>query len=307
MSKVKKFATMFSLVILLVLGSLGLVACCGDAGNQSISLAVSSTLKTDAENVLEIMKDNVLNKLTGVDEGDLNNKGYYTVSEAMEEIPAFTDYYVLVGTVSNAEDLTSVGFGTVVYEKNETIPLSVGNNKFIEDKVYYYEDNKLYMAAPVVLVESAGQDTIKLNGQDVDFATVSAVEEIQFTDVAFCFHTTNSVEYSDGKYTLTYNEAGAKSMVGFYYEGMAQNDLSINRLYKNGKLNSYALVYNTDADKSGNYPLTYYFVSYIASGDVNEISESYNGAEYELTAYIQGKGVATATVVNNINYTEVEA
>lgn len=307
MSKVKKFATVFSLVILLVLGSLGLVACCGDPGETPISIDVSSTLKADAENVLEIMQDNVLDKLTKVDEGNTNNQGHYTVEEAMEEVPEFTNYYILVGTVSNAEDLTSVGFGTVIYEKDETIPLSVGNNKFIEDRVYYFENDKLYMAAPVVLVESAGQDVIKLNGQAVAFNAVSAVETINFSNVAFCFDTTNSVSFEDGKYTLTYNEAGSKSMVGFYYDGMAQNDLSVNRLYKNGELNSYSLTYNTDADKSGNYPLTYYFVSYSASGDVNEISESFDGAEYELTAYIQGKGVATATVINNINYTEAEA
>lgn len=253
------------------------------------------------------MQDNVLDKLTKVDEGNTNNQGHYTVEEAMAEVPEFTNYYILVGTVSNAEDLTSVGFGTVIYEKDETIPLSVGNNKFIEDRVYYFEDSKLYMAAPVVLVESAGQDVIKLNGQAVAFNAVSAVETINFSNVAFCFDTTNSVSFEDGKYTLTYNEAGGKSMVGFYYDGMAQNDLSVNRLYKNGELNSYSLTYNTDADKSGNYPLTYYFVSYIASGDVNEISESFDGAEYELTAYIQGKGVATATVINNINYTDAEA
>lgn len=307
MSKVKKFATMFSLVILLVLGSLGLVACCGDPGETPISISVSSTLKADAENVLEIMQDNVLDKLTKVDEGNTNNQGHYTVEEAMAEVPEFTNYYILVGTVSNAEDLTSVGFGTVIYEKDETIPLSVGNYKFIEDRVYYFEDSKLYMAAPVVLVESAGQDVIKLNGQAVAFNAVSAVETINFSNVAFCFDTTNSVSFEDGKYTLTYNEAGGKSMVGFYYDGMAQNDLSVNRLYKNGELNSYSLTYNTDADKSGSYPLTYYFVSYSASGDVNEISESFDGAEYELTAYIQGKGVATATVINNINYTEAEA
>ena len=307
MSKVKKFATMFSLVILLVLGSLGLVACCGESDDQPISISVSSTLKADAENVLEIMQDNVLDKLTKVDEGNTNNQGHYTVEEAMAEVPEFTNYYILVGTVSNAEDLTSVGFGTVIYEKDETIPLSVGNNKFIEDRVYYFEDSKLYMAAPVVLVESAGQDVIKLNGQAVAFNAVSAVETINFSNVAFCFDTTNSVSFKDGKYTLTYNEAGGKSMVGFYYDGMAQNDLSVNRLYKNGELNSYSLTYNTDADKSGSYPLTYYFVSYSASGDVNEISESFDGAEYELTAYIQGKGVATATVINNINYTDDEA
>ena len=299
MSKVKKFSTVFALVIMLILGSFALVACCGE---QNITFTISETLKSEAENVLEIMENNVLNKLPAK-EGE-STYSYYTYEEAKEAIPEFTEYYVLVGTVNNVTDLESVGFGDVVYDKDQTIPLSVGMTHFIKDKIYYFEDNKLYMAAPILLLESAGETKIKLNGQEVDFNMFPAAEEISFTDIKFCFDTTNEVDFNEdtNEYTLIYNEGAQKSMVGCYYDGMAQNDISINSLYKNGKLDSYSVTTNTDKDKDGNYPLTYYFVSY--KEDVNDINESYDGAKFELKSYIYGKGFATATFINQINYTE---
>ena len=165
------------------------------------------------------------------------------------------------------------------------------------------------MAAPIVLVESAGQTKIKLNNKEVDFNVNPSVETIDFTAVSFCFDTKNTVVHHENEdvYVCTYKEGAKKSMIGFYYEGMAQNDVSVNRLYKNGVLNSYSIVSNTDADKDSNYPLTYYFVPYVASGDVNEIdAEKHNNAQFELKAYIQGKGVATANIRNIIEYTNAE-
>ena len=313
MTIVKKISKLFSILAILMVGVLVFTAC-GDDDNKTnptnnASITISSTLKADAEEVLETMKNHVLDKLTKVDEGNTNGQGHYTFAEAQEEISEFTEYYVLVGTLSDVDDLTSVGFGNVSYSKDQTIPLSVGRNKFIEDKVYYVEDNKLYMAAPIVLVESAGQTKIKLNNKEVDFNVNPSVETIDFTAVSFCFDTTNTVVHHENEdvYVCTYREGAGKSMIGFYYAGMAQNDVSVNRLYKNGVLNSYSIVSNTDADKDSNYPLTYYLVPYVPSGDVNEIdAERHNNAQFELKAYIQGKGVATANIRNIIEYTNAE-
>lgn len=313
MVKIKKFATGLSLALILAVGGIGLAAC-GESTPKNASIEVSETFKTEAEAVLSNMEENVLNKLTKVDEiegqPDQNNKGTYTFEEAQQEVPAFTTYYVNVGTLSNVDTLESMGFGDITYTANQTIGLSVGNNKFIEDKIYYVEDNELFMAAPILLVESAGQDKINLNGKAVDFVSSDPVEIIEFTDVRFCFETTNTVSYDDENdvYTCTYREAAGKSMIGFYYDGNAQNDLSINRLYKNGELNSYSIVTNTDRDKDGNYPLTYYLIPWVGSGDVNEIdADRHNNAEFVLNAYIQGKGVATATVIDVIEYTNTDA
>ena len=315
MKKFRKILTSLSLALILVLGGIGLAACNDPDQTTPPSISVSESLKTDAENVLTIMKEHVVDKLTKVDivedKPDPNNVGTYTVAEAQAEIEEFVDYYVLVGTLSDVSDLTSVGFGDTSYSKDQTIPLSVGNNKFITDKVYYVEDSKLFMAAPIVLVESAGQNKIKLNGTEVDFNVNPAVKTIKFTNVDFFSKSTNKVTKDEktGIYTATYNEAAGKSMLGFYYEGSAQNDLVVSRLYKNGVLNSYSITFNTDRDKDGNYPITYYFVPWIPSGDVNEINaERHQDAKFELKSYILGKGVATATVIDHINYTDaVEA
>ncbi len=313
MVKIKKFATGLSLVLILAVCGIGLAAC-GEPTPKNASITVSETFKTEAEAVLSTMEKNVLNKLTKVDEingeADPNKKGTYTVEEAQQEVAAFTTYYVKVGTLSNVDTLESMGFGDITYTAGQTIELSVGNNKYIKDEIYYVEDNDLYMAAPILLVESAGQDKINLNGKAVDFIVSDPVETIKFTDVKFCFETTNDVSYDDESdvYTCTYREAAGKSMIGFYYDGNAQNDLSINRLYKNGELNSYSIVTNTDIDKDGNYPLTYYLIPWVTSGDVNEIdADRHNNAEFVLNAYIQGKGVATATVINVIEYTNTNA
>ena len=313
MKKFRKWATTLSLALILVLGGIGLAVCNDPGQTTPPSISVSKSLKTDAENVLTIMKEHVVDKLTKVDTvedvPDKNNKGTYTVAEAQAEVAEFTDYYVLVGTLSDVSDLTSVGFGDTSYSKDQTIPLSVGNNKFITDKVYYVEENKLFMAAPIVLVESAGQSKIKLNGTEVNFDVNPAVETIEFTDVKFCFETTNTISKNEetGVYTATYNEAAGKSMLGFYYKDYAENDLAVNRLYKNGKLNSYSITFNVAADKEGNYPITYYLLPWIASGDVNEVNaEKHQDAKFELKSYIQGKGVANAVVINHINYTEAE-
>ncbi len=312
MKKFRKILTSLSLALILVVGGIGLAACNQpDQTTTPPSISVSESLKTDAENVLTIMKEHVVDKLTKVDlvEGvpDENEKGTYTVAQAQAEVKEFTKYYVLVGTLSDVSDLTSVGFGDTSYSKGQTIPLSVGENKFITDKVYYVEDSKLFMAAPIVLVESAGQNKIKLNGTEVDFNVNPAVETIEFTDVKFFNETTNKVtkDKNTGVYTATYDKAGGESKLGFYYEGNTENDLAVNRLYKNGALNSYSITFNTERDKDGAYPITYYFLPWVASGDVNEINaERHQNAKFELKSYIQGKGVATATVIDHINYTD---
>ena len=167
----KKFATMFSLALVVMLGGIGLAAC----GEKSPTIDVSSTVAADAANIVEVMKTSVINKLTKVNEGSTTNQGTYTVAEAMEEVPEFDEYYVVVGKLNNVESLDTLSFGDITFDKDQEIFLSVGNNKFIKDKVFYVEDGNLLMAAPMFLVESAGKTSVSLNGKSAKFEAVPAV------------------------------------------------------------------------------------------------------------------------------------
>lgn len=294
----KKFATMFSLALVVMLGGIGLAAC----GEKSPTIDVSSTVATDAANVIEVMKTSVINKLTKVNEGSTTNQGTYTVAEAMEEVPEFDEYYVVVGKLNNVDTLNTLSFGDVTFDKDQEIFLSVGNNKFIKDKVFYVEDGNLLMAAPMFLVESAGKTSVSLNGKSAKFEAVPAVPTFEFTDVRFTSETTNTVtKNNNGTYTLSYRETGAQSMVGFYFDDMPEKDtFSINRLCKNGELNSYAIDLNSIADKDGQYPVTYYTIPYTTAGVDSIDADEWNNSEMTVTSYVDRKGVATVTVINEL-------
>lgn len=305
MKKFKKFAVMFSLALVVALGGVGLAAC----GEKDPTIDVANNVVAEAANVIEVMRTDVVNKLTKVDEGsEASAQGTYTVAQVMEEVPTFSKYYVALGTLHNVDDLQSLSFGDATFDKDEEIYLSVGLNKFIKDKVFYVEDGTLYMAAPMFLVESAGKTTIKLNDKSAKFETTPAVETFEYTDVRFTSETTNTVEENpDGSYTLSYRETGAKSRVGFYFEDMPTDEtFSINRLYKNGELNSYALAINSVADKDGLYPVTYYTIPYTTESIDTIDAEKWENSTMTITSYVEDKGVATVTIVNHLVQTVEE-
>lgn len=295
MKKLTKNLLTASLSLSLLLAGGTMFAC-----NEKTELVLNDQIKTSAETIVANMADKVYNKLPG----EVGKA--YTVAEAKEEISDFTQYYVEIGTLKHVKEVNSITLGDVKFEKDQTISLSVGNSKTIKDKAYYVEDNKLFLAGPVVLFETANVNKITINDTEVDFNIQPAVATINYTKVDYLYSTTSTiekVENKDNEYNAIIRQANYASLLGFYYEGATADDVVLTRRMANGRFNGYGL---TDVEPETDYPLGCYFYNYVSDGNVDNVTASYDNVTWNYRAYIIGKGVANATVNVDIKYSTEE-
>ena len=185
MSKtLKKSLSILATIILLTI-SLFMLTACGDdeeppvTPTPSASFQTSSNVKTNTNAVIDNLVENVYNNAT-----DLGKKTTYSVAEVQEKIDGFT-YYVELGTMSNIDQVNSISFGNLTFKADQTFYLSIGNSNQLLDKVFYVQENKLYVAAPVVAFEAVENVKIKINDNEFNFDLDTTATSINLTNVAF--------------------------------------------------------------------------------------------------------------------------
>ena len=164
---IKKSLTMLAVLVILVMSVFVLSACGKDA-----KFEVSSNVKTNTNAVINNLVENVYNNAT-----DLGKKTTYSVAQVQEKIDGFT-YYVELGTMSNIDQVNSISFGNLTFKADQTFYLSIGNSNQLLDKIFYVQDNKLYVAAPVVAFEAVENAKIKINNNEFDF-------DLEFSEADF--------------------------------------------------------------------------------------------------------------------------
>lgn len=286
MSKtIKKSLTMLAVLVILVMSVFVLSACGKDA-----KFEVSSNVKTNTDAVINNLVENVYNNKT-----DLGTKTTYSVAEVQEKIDGFT-YYVELGTMSNIDDIKSISFGNLTFKAGQTFNLSIGNSNQLLDKIFYVQDNKLYVAAPVVAFEAVENAKIKINNNEFDFDLESTATPIKLTNVAFNSNcSSNAVKVSDTEYTL--NIRSGKEYAGLYYKDATADDVIITKRLLNGEFNGYGMVQPVQG--SNGYCSYFYAVGWVE--DFNKVNvEKFDGAVYDYSIYITNQD-AVANVKVNIN------
>lgn len=238
--------------------------------------------------------DTIVNKLVSdcYNASILGKGTTYSVSQIKDKISNF-NYYVEIGTIKNISDVKSISLGNLKFTKAQEFDLSIGNNNKIKDKVFYVENEKVYVAAPIIAFETINNAKIKINDNTFDLNLNNTASALEFNKVAFQNGSTNTIsKKSNSEYDISLNNF--TTWLGFYFEGATQNDVILTRKILNGNLNGYGL---TATENATDYPLAFYPAGYHANP--NDVSADYNNATMNYSAYIVNKGIANV----RLNYT----
>ena len=291
----KKSLSLFAVFILITM-SLFVLTACGDdeeppvTPTPSASFQTSSNVKTNTNAVIDNLVENVYNNST-----DLGKKTTYSVAQVQEKINGFT-YYVELGTMSNIDQVNSISFGNLTFNAEQTFNLSIGNSNQLLDKVFYVQENKLYVAAPVVAFEAVENAKIKINNNEFNFDLDTTATSINLTNVAFNSNSSSKAEkVSDTEYTL--NIKSGTEYAGLYYENATADDVIITRKILNGEFSGYGMVQPVKG--SNGYCSYFYTVGWVE--DFNQVNvDKFDGAVYDYSIYITNQD-AVANVKLNIN------
>jgi hypothetical protein len=254
-------------------GSLANPALSVPAGCNYLNMDVGTALDTKIgwlKTNLYNQYDQQLHELTSVE------KGYY---------------YVDLGVAKNVQ---SVKIHLTTYTSASTFRLSIGQNSFVEDKVYYISENHLFVAT--VFVGLYPSIEINENGVQLNYSTVPATTELTSTiDVyapvsGFSVSDPDDPTHYDKKLTLPRTNGGDHGSVSIVPDqALAASSVilcKINYDYGPAPIESYAF---TTADP---YNERYCIALYILYGkDLS--SGAYSGSHLAFTYYVMGAGYDT--------------
>lgn len=274
MKNLKKFllAVPFAIVMLCAGAFIG----CN--GKPAADFTSSKNIKSNVDNIVTNLTSNVYNKVGGTWAG---NK--LTMAEVNEILEADYNYYVDVGTL-NAKfgEVTSIKLGDQTFESDQEVELSVGNNSFIVEKAFYVENNKLFVAAPVIAFETRANSKIVINNKEFSLGLNPFTDSKAVTGVAFKNESDGTVAQVEESAEYNVQVNAVTSWLKIEFEGAEENDIAITKKVKDGQLNSYGIVTMDDASTNphiGFYPVT---------------PSQVDGLEpftFNYSAYVVGKGI----------------
>ena len=250
------------------------------------------------ENVLE-STNAIISDLTNniYNASSLGTSTNYSVADIKEKNANF-NYYVEAGTLENAEDVESITIGGTTFINEQTFNLSIGNSNFINDKCYYVEDNKIYVAGPIIAFETVNNSKIKINDSEFDFNLNKTVNESKFTNAEFSSGSTNTIKDQDGSFNIEFKDA--KSYLKLYYEGATANDIVLTKKVinnsGNSNINGVANYGLTKVENENNNPVGLYPIGYSKDALTENCYTWYNDATMNYQAYIIDKGIVSTTL-----------
>lgn len=269
----KKTLNVFAALVVLVISAFALSAC-GDKPSPSFEAA--SNVKATTIEIIDDFFERVYNNSSV-----LGTETTYSVEQIQNKIADF-EYYVEVGTIKDINEVKSISLNDTSFTENQTFYLSIGNANQLLDKVYYVEESKLYVAAPVVAFETVDNAKIKINNNEFNFDLDVTIDQINLTNVAFNTGANNTAsKVSDTEYDLTIKSG--TEYAGLYYNGASTSDTIITKRMLNGELNGYGIV---NPLNGSNGPCSYFYpVGWVENpADINY--EKFDGATFDYSLYI---------------------
>ncbi len=287
MKKLSKFLTCLAVGAFAIAGAVTLGACCGET--PKAELTINDDVKTATEEVVTYVKDT----LYTASKSALTEKSGYTVKELEEKGFDGVKYYTEVATLKNFNKVEKLRLGNENFTKNQTVAFSIGNSKFIEDKVWYVdEDDKLYVAAPILQIELTFNGEIEVEGVkaevtlfDDEIATDGTMTVKVPTAFAESENTATQVEEKN-EYDVTVNDT--TKWFGYDFGATAQKTVLTKK--KSAEDLQYG-VSNLDQDGEG-YVLGQYIGIY---NDAEATFERFNNKTYEVSVF-DGEKVSSTTI-----------
>lgn len=272
----KKSLNVFAALVVLVISAFALSACGeGDRTNSSPSFEAASNVKATTIEIIDDFFERVYNNSS-----ELGTETTYSVEQIQNKIADF-EYYVEVGTIKNINEVKSISLNDTSFTENQTFYLSIGKANQLLDKVYYVEESKLYVAAPVVAFETVDNAKIKINNNEFNFDLDVTIDQINLTNVAFNGANNTASKVSDTEYNLTIKSG--TEYAGLYYAGASTSDTIITKRMLNGVLSGYGIV--NPVNGSNGVCSYFYPVGWVKNpAEIN--CEKFDGATYDYSLYI---------------------
>ena len=246
----------------------------------------TETIPTDiASNML--LLDTGYN-ITGGESG-----GKYTAEEFKVLAPGF-EFYTEIGKVR--DDVTELTVGDTLFEADDLVTVSMGNNRFVEDNAFKVVDDKLYAATPILGFELFNNPELIVSGNAWDIPVQFDTEVIKtatLTNVKWQSGSANEVHLDevDGVSHVTFkvNDTASNKWLELLFE--PQNTWYLTqKTYVDAEDRVMGMTYGyTRADKSGeNDVLAFYPLSY---SDTEVKPHSWSMLDYKVV-FADGAGVA---------------
>ena len=268
----------------------GLTACGEDPADPPATPAMTFTVNEDVvADASDVMADLKMIHNNFPSEGTEFTLEEMLADSQFQAFPGFSEftYYVEIGTVANVTSVDSITVGSK-FVKDQTFELSIGRNNHLTAKVYYVEDNKVYVAAPVVVFEAVNLAEIKINDTkfDVDTeltAVAGSVETIAFETAS----STVVAGENAGEYDVVVKEANNPILLTF--AGVTSEDFVVVKKVIGDEV-SYAISEVRASDKLAVYPVPY------SAEPLTEAYDAYNGTTREYSIYVLDGSVYTITL-----------
>lgn len=259
--------------VVILKGSLADASLTVPAGSNYLNMDVESGLNTN----IGWMKTNLYNKYgQGEHELTTEERGYF---------------YMNLGTARNIQ---SVKIDLTTYTSESTFRLSIGNNSFVTDKVYYISENHLYVAT--VFVGLYPSLEINESGVQLPYSTTPVTTELTSTIgmyeqvSGFSVGNPEDSQHYDKKLTLPRTNGGDHGSVSIVPNTALGSDsvilCKINYDYSLAPIESYAFT-TTDSYNEG-----YCIALHILYG--KDLSAgAYSGSHLSFTYYVMGAGYDT--------------
>lgn len=222
----------------------------------------------------------------------LKSSTIYTVEEIVNgkedpKTPIIADfeYYVQLGTIKNIPSVKTLKVGDTLFVKDQTVKMSIGNSSYINDKAFYVEDNKLYVALPILMFETQSNKTIAINGREFKLNLYGSVRNIGIREVKYNGIGNVIEQVGFNRYNLTVSVANDPDYLEIFYAGAEGSDQLITRKLIDNSV-SYGL---TGVEKKEGSPLGYYPVGWWQN-PVN-IPTTYENTTINYSVFVVGKGM----------------
>lgn len=237
----KKIITSALAACLLVPAALTFSACEKD----NPTFKVGQNITTSADAIVQYITTNTYNNLS---------TGRYSVADLRSQDSMFK-YYVEVGMVDDFDDIDSITLGGTKMLDDETFSLSVGNGAYIVDECFFEDDDKLYVAAPIIAFEAVNNSTIKINNHSFDFNIATNVEKTHFENVTSQNENIIVEKIDDSNYNL--DILNGKTYIKLDFDTTPTGPI-VTKKVVGGKFNGYGI---SEAEN----PLLFYPVGYVDS------------------------------------------
>jgi hypothetical protein len=185
----KKIFSTFFVVLLVVTSVFGFSAC----GMNVEEINIAASLSTKKEYLLT----NVYDKTAGTDFNDTEGDDYVIDD----------NYYVTVKS-GVVDVLTSITIGGFIFEDDDTVSLSVGNNNYLIRNAWKIEEESLKIASGLLLssTSSEGKVAVRYGGMDLSLITLDDPSNVNFditvegTNATITGPTSNVYTYTSSNY-----------------------------------------------------------------------------------------------------------